>query len=217
MTKNLLLGCLLLLATANSSAQNYYDFNKRTGKWDISFILQQTGDQDLEFNDNIKLDVEEQIGWGFQFGYNFDQHWNLSFAMDSYRADYDTKGIVDEDGDPSDFRHEVDSFSGQINGTYHFMKGRFTPYVEAGLGWTYLDSNISNGRYYYSCGFGYCSYRGDSYDDSSFSYHTGLGLRYEFGNRVFIKGSLARRWTDLSKASGTPDVDYFRFEIGTLL
>lgn len=217
MIKSLLLGCLLVLATTNSYAQKYYDFNKRSGKWEISFILQQTDDTDFEFDTDITLDVEEQIGWGFQFGYNIDQHWNLSFAMDSYKADYDTSGVVDEDGNPSDFRHEMDSFSGQFNGTYHFMTGRFTPYVEAGLGWTYLDSNVSNGRYYYSCGIYYCSYRSDSYDDSSFSYHTGVGLRYEFGNRAFIRGSLARRWIDLSSASGTPEVDYLRVEIGTMM
>ncbi len=217
MIKAIIIPFFLLVFAADSLAQQYYDFNKRSGKWEVIFILQENGDQDLDFSNNVSLDVEEQIGWGFQLGYNLDQHWNLSFAFDVSQPDYKTRGVVDEDGNPANFNHELDAFTGQFNATYHFMSGRFTPFIEAGLGWTYLDSNVSNGRYYYSCGFYYCRYYSDSYDDSSFSYHTGAGLRYEFDNKVFIKGSYARRWIDINKASGTPDIDYIRFELGFLM
>jgi opacity protein-like surface antigen len=216
MNKYLPIICLCLIATT-ASAQEYYDFNKRSGKWELSLFIQQTGDQTVDFTDTLSLDVDSQTGWGFQFGYNFDQHWNLSFAVDSYKADYRTRGIVDKDGNPADFTHEMNSFSGQFNATYHFMTGRFTPYIEAGLGWTYLDSNISNGRYYYNCGFYYCYYYGDTYDDSSFSYHTGAGLRYEFENKVFIKAGYAIRWVDMDSPNNTSDVDYGRIELGFLM
>lgn len=217
MTRLLIIAISVLAFAAHSSAQQYYDFNKRSGKWEVMFMLQQNGQQDLDFGNDFSLNVKSTTGWGFQFGYNLNQHWNLSFAFDVARPNYRTRGFVTEEGQPANFNYELDSFSGQFNGTYHFMTGRFTPYAEIGLGWTYIDSNISNGRYYYTCGVFYCAYRSDSYDDSSFSYHAGAGLRYEFGNRVFIKAGIARRWIDMSDSSGTPDMDYARFEIGTLM
>jgi hypothetical protein len=222
MTKLLILTASLLAFASTSAAQQqqYYDFNKRGGKWEVMFVLQQNDDYTLDFNKDVSADIKDQLGWGFQFGYNLDQHWNFSFAFDVANPDYRTRGLVDENLQPTDFTHESDTFSGQFNGTYHFMAGRFTPYLEAGLGWTYTDSNVSDGRYYYTCSpyypF-YCGYGSESYDDSSFSYHTGVGIRYEFGNKLFVKAGIARRWIDMSKASGTPEQDYARFEIGTLL
>jgi hypothetical protein len=41
--------------------------------------------------------------------------------------------------------HRLSHFTGQVDGVWNVLEGPFTPYLQAGVGWTHLDSNVSYG------------------------------------------------------------------------
>jgi opacity protein-like surface antigen len=91
--------------------------------------------------------------------------------------------------------------------------------VQAGLGWTYIDSNVSDGRPTTGCWWdpwwGYvCADFYDTYDDNRFSYGAGAGLRYEFRNGMFVKGSYNLLELDGEGNGADPSFDLWRLELG---
>jgi hypothetical protein len=52
-------------------------------------------------------------------------------------------------------------------------------------------------------------------DDTSFSYSFAAGLRFEFGNGMFVKGSLNR--LEIDDGDFDPGVNSARFELGWML
>jgi opacity protein-like surface antigen len=103
---------------------------------------------------------------------------------------------------------------------WNFTDGPFTPYVQAGIGWTNIDSNVADGPPTTGCWWdpwwGYvCRSSYSTYDDTNFSYGAGVGLRYEFGygQRTFVKASYNIQIID---DRADPEYDIWRLEIGRI-
>lgn len=209
----------LLLMGAGAQAQSYLDAKKRVGTKEATFLVNYISDLQIDGKGGAGVNVSDDLGWGFGLGYNLDNHWNLGFAFDSNHSDYKAT-YVDGDGNANSLNHRLSTYSGQFNVQYNFSEKAFTPFVQAGLGWTYLDSNIANRPPVTSCWYdpwlGYiCNTYSSTYSDNSFSYNTAVGLRWDFARTMFVRGSYGIRWVDLSKASSTPDMSVVNFEIGT--
>ena len=153
-------------------------------------------------------------GWGFTVGYNFNEHLNLAWELSKNTPRYETS-LRDAEGDPRTVSHTATFYTSNFNGTYHFMKGPITPFVSAGLGWTTIDSNISDGR-------GYCVpdwYWGwycysSSYDTTTFTYNAALGLRADLKNNMFLRASYGRQWMNEEIGKDKPEFDVGKIEIG---
>jgi opacity protein-like surface antigen len=79
-----------------------------------------------------------------------------------------------------------------------------TPFVEAGLGWTYFDSNVSDSAPIVGCWWdpwwGYiCSEFYSTYSSSEFSYGAGVGLQWNFGRDRAINAGY--RWLEVEADS----------------
>lgn len=208
-----------LVAVSHAQAQSFAGLNKeRAGRMETTIGVNQLNAWDVSGDQGSGLDVKSDQGWNFGFGYNFDNHWNLAFAVD-YNDPKFSATAVDEDGDSVNINHRMSVYSGQVNGTYHFLKGAFTPYVQAGLGWTYLDSNVSSGRPSTGCWwtwYGYvCSSYYNTFNSTEFSYSAGAGVRYEFNRNIFIRAGYTSNWIESGDASKRLDMG--RLELGFLL
>ncbi len=190
----------------------------RANRWEGSVQLAKNESSTFNGLGGSSIEMDSDLGWGFTLGYNIDEHFLVSFDWLYFTPDYQAN-IVHENGNIFTFDHTLDLSQTQLTGVYHFFAEDFTPYVQAGLGWSYMDSNIADGPPQDVCWWhpwwGYiCNSYQNTYDESEFSYHLGVGVRYEIDKAVFIKASYKHIWVDLSNVSDA-DYGYLGFEIGT--
>lgn len=195
--------------------------SERGNNWEATLQLIGTGSDSSNGENGSSIDYDSATGWGFGVAYNFNEHLSLGFDGTFVKPKY-TAVIVPEDDDPFSIRHKASVFNGALNGTYNILKGNFTPYVQLGLGWTSVDSNVADGPPTTGCWWdpwwGYvCSNFYSTYNDTSFSWNAGLGLRYEFQNRMFVKGSVNRTYLDSNQDSADPKFDMWKIELGWML
>ena len=140
--------------------------------------------------------------------------FDMLYAKPRYRATFNT-----EDEGLVSVRHEMSVYSGQFNGTWNLMEGSFTPYLQLGAGWTYVDSNVSDGPPVTGCWWdpwwGYiCISDWRTYETSEFSYNLGLGVRWDINNAVFTRAAYSREY--LSLDNGTLNFDMLTLEMGLM-
>lgn len=212
----------LFLVPAIGMAQNYSMGRAQT--WDFSLgAIYQQGDS-AGGNGGSSLDVDDAWGIGFSVGYNFTDHLNLSADFDFLRPDFTAVVIVEPDppdGSQSTTRidHSLSQFNGRLKGTYYFMDGPFMPYIEAGLGWSYIDSNVASGPPQGFCWWhpwwGYvCQSFVDTFSSTEFSYGGALGFRYDMVGNTFIKASYNLWKLDTGSSRADPQLETFRIEYG---
>lgn len=209
----------LALVSLNAQAQWVSSSTPRAGKWETTFGLYLTGSESSDGLNASSVDIDNGYGLALSAGYNFTQHLALRFDGAWFRADYDA--VLDtEDEGLVEINHRLSAFNGQFNGVWNILDGAFTPYLQAGIGWTYIDSNVTDGPPSTGCWWdpwwGYiCSGFYSTYNETNFSWSLGAGLRYEFGRGMFIRGGWEQ--TNIDGGQGTdPSFDAFRAELGWL-
>ena len=205
---------LLLSGAAGVSAQP-----ERGGNWETTIQLIASDSEKFNGENRSSVEIDSAIGLGFGAHYNFDRSWALGFDATWIEPDYEAVLNSESEG-LIKISHEMSVFSGQLRGTWNLMEGPFTPYLQAGIGWTYIDSNVADGPPITGCWWdpfwGYvCQNFYDTYDDTSFSYSFGAGLRFEFGNGMFVRGSLNR--LEIDNGDFDPGVNSARFELGWMI
>jgi len=176
--------------------------------------------KDISGSNGTDLNMNDTWGWGFGFGYNFNEKlnlaWNIGWSSPSYKATF-----VPDTGTPQQVSGTLSSTSSMFIGTYNFMAKTFTPFVTAGLGWVFVDSNIPSGQVGTGCwwtwyGY-YCGNYETTYGTSEFAYGLGLGARWDLGESVFLKAAYNVTWIDNLGNVGTQDFDTLYLTIGFMM
>jgi len=215
-TQRLLPVALLVLPATMQGQGDIY----RADTWDFSVRLVQQLSFDINGKGGSKINASDQLGFGIDFGYNFSPHWKLGGSFDYVNPDYTSTLIPEDPGDDIvKIDHDMDMFDFQINGTFFLIDGPFTPFVKAGIGWTYVDTNVAKGRpqtgCYWDPWWGYiCTTTQDSYDDWLFAYNVALGIRWEVQDSLVLTLSYQEQWLDFGNASGTPSIGKVMIEAG---
>ena len=189
----------------------------RGGKWEGTLQLIGNSSESSNGDFGSSLDVKSNIGIAGGLAYNLNSHFAIGFDASFIKPKYTAVFATEEDGLVT-VKHRMSVFSGQFNGVWNILDGPFTPYLQASIGWTYIDSNVSDGPPSTGCWWdpwwGYvCRSFFSTYDETSLSYGAGAGLRYEFDNRTFVKGSYNYQKVDVS-GGADPSFDLWRLEIG---
>ena len=79
---------LQLIQTDLSEADELADRAGRKGKWEIMLAPHYTLAKNLAFDGGTTAKIEDTVGFNFQFGYNFNQHWNVGGLFSWSRPDY---------------------------------------------------------------------------------------------------------------------------------
>ncbi|MDH5172379.1 MAG: porin family protein [Gammaproteobacteria bacterium] len=189
---------------------------ERAGHWDTSLMINWVEGESLNFDGDGEGTIKDSWGWGIGIHYNFDNHWNLGFDMAFNQPDYKVSYQDPDNPDRTIYiDHSAYRFDGQLNGQYNILRGPITPYLQAGLGWTYMDSNVVK-NYSYYCGgyyYPYCAAYANTFDDTSFSWNVGVGLRWDVTDEVFLKAAVIQQWID---TDGSPSPVNGRLEVGLM-
>ncbi len=222
--KRLAILLVLMMLSTSVHAQRFnqkkiYD-GLRYGQWEASLLVQSQQGTDKDFENGSVLDIDSEWGWGFTVGWNWTEKWNLAYKFTLVKPDY-AATIVPEDTEipPQTINFTMSKYAHQFNVTYHFLQGPLTPYIQAGAGWTKLDSNIINQPPVTGCWWdpwwGYiCSTTWSTYDTTKFSYNAGLGLRWDVNGALFLRGSYNREFVKLKSAD--LDFDTLTLEAGLM-
>lgn len=191
------------LAVAASSAQAS-DFRSRAETWEFTMQMRGLAEQSWDTPGGSHIDTNSDIGWGFGFGYNFNDHLGLDFDISWNSPSYDA--IVATDVGPRHQGGELETSTIQLNLIYNILKGPFTPFVSAGIGSTYVDTNIASGPAGASCWwdpwYGYICYGYQpTYASSRFSYSGAVGVRWDLSRSIFLRAAIGSLWIDMPKGS----------------
>jgi len=196
----------LSLLSAGANAQS------RGEGWEFGADLLYQNSNDVEFDGGTTVAFDSDIGFSLWGGYRFSERLEVQFGLDWTNVDYDA-GLVDEDGDIIGVSGEIEAFTPFIKGNFNFIDGPFTPYVSAGIGWSFIDTNIPDGRPQTGCWwdpwYGYiCTTVQDTRTSDAFTYNAGLGVRWDLSTGYSLRLAYEKQWYDLENAS--PDFDVFR-------
>jgi len=202
---------LVLLVPVMASAQGF----RNQYEWSVAGIY-----QDSEFVGTVggsNVDIDSAVGLGFSFAYLFNDRFSVGADFDWLSPDY-VATLVDDQNNTSIIDHELTQFNFRFKGTYNLMDGPLTPYLEAGLGWTYVDSNVADGPPLVGCWWhpwwGYiCDGYYNTFDETSFSYGGAAGLRYRLRGGTILKLGYNMWEVDGSGDAPDPTLSAFRFEV----
>ena len=179
-----------ILLTTTLSAES-----RKEGTWQVSFTPQYISSQALTFGEKGDVDFNDRSGWGFGVGYNFSSFITLDLNFMASNGSYN--GHVNEDnGTISNYSGSMYSSSVDLALTYNIIDDDLTPYISANVGSSFIDSGIPTGNYYGgTCydpwyGYYYPCYGAETHTTVKFHYGAGAGLRYDFKNRLFVKGGV---------------------------
>lgn len=207
-------GALALAGTAR--AENTY--TDRAQKWDFSIQTRYTPSRDFDGTHGSTVHLNDDLGWGFEFGYNVNERLNIGFLTSWRSVSYNATTIDATDAtNVVGYNSWLDTGTFALTGTFNLLPKRFTPYVNGGIGWTMIDTNIA-ADYATGCWWdpwwGYvCDTYVSTYGTDAASYGFGAGMRLEVNPQMFIRVGYEHNFIDVSNADGA---DIFRVDVGAI-
>ena len=219
MKKLILFISVFALLSLSFSGETNAKQTRRDGKWESSFKLLNSLSTDINGEQGSSIDIDSDIGWGFSLGYNVNPHILVNYEFTSTTPKYDAT-LIDDNDETYPINHKMNLYNSQFNVVYNFTTEQFTPFVQAGLGWSYLDSKIAdgppNGFCWWHPIWGYiCESYQNTHDDTRFSYNVAAGVRYELDNSLFVRASYQQNWVDLS-SSDDLSMGMIHLEVGSI-
>jgi len=222
--KNLVILFVLLAMSTTVEAQR---FNKKKIKdtqrertWEVTLLTQYQNSISEQNDGGSSLDIDSSLGFGLGIGWNWTEKINLSWRLAYNSPDY-VATIVPEDPeqDTQVISYSMSRFSNNFDLTYNFFSGPLTPFIQGGIGWTKLDSNIPDQPPTIGCWWdpwwGYiCFEDWSTYKTSQFTYNLGLGIRWDVNSAIFMRGTYNREFMSLE--NGNVNFDTITLEGGVM-
>jgi opacity protein-like surface antigen len=204
---------LLPLLSFSAMAQS----GDRAGTWDVGVQVSNTGSQTLTGSMDSFISIESEYGFGFWGTYNLNNRLGFGFDFNWTQPRYDARFIPENGTTPVDVRHRMDLFTFQGKGVFHLLEGPVTPYVEAGLGLTRVDSNVADSPPVTGCWWdpwwGYiCDSFYSTYGDTVTSYSGALGLRWDINNYYTMRAAYGLLVLDTRSGAADAEIDMWRIE-----
>lgn len=212
-TPRLIIASLLSLALAPAAfAQD------RARTWEFFIDLNYQDSLDIDFEGGSNLETDADIGWALGGIYHFSNRLALQFSFDWIRADYE--GTVRSANPialpPFGVRGDMEVWTPRVNAIFNFIDGPFTPYVSAGIGWSFIDTNIPTEPPQTGCWWDpwwgtVCTTWQDTRTSDEFAYQAGAGVRWEANRQLSLHFGYEKQWYDAGTATSTPGFDTLRF------
>jgi opacity protein-like surface antigen len=192
----------------------------RSGSWEFIFDVNYQDGYDIDFDGGSSVDTDSDWGFGVGAAYHFTDRLQVQMLLDWLNADYDaTIASGDTPPDPAfSVRGEYESFTPRVNVLYSFLDGDITPYVSAGIGWSFIDTNVPQGPPQTGCWWdpwwGYiCTTYQNTRDTDEFAYQAGVGVRWDVTSGLTLKLGYDKEWIDLGNADSAPGFDVLRLGV----
>lgn len=173
---------------------------------------------DWSFDHGSSVSVDDDLALSLTFGYRFNSHLEVHFALDWQSADYVATLQSVSLPDAINVRGEYEAFTPQININYNLLDRNFTPYVTGGIGWSFIDTNIPSGQVEIGCWWDpwygqICTSYQDTATVDTFAYQLGVGVRWDYSGSISLRFGYEKHWLDFSGASSTPEIDQLKLGI----
>jgi len=206
-----------LAASQGAMAQfGHGDVNASAGDWEFRIGPVFTESKNIAFNGGSNANVDSTTGVKIGTGWYVSPHlaigMNFAWANTSFNGTVCSTSIACNAANPPSVHIEnghVDFSTLNFDGTYTFLEGPLKPFIVAGIGWQWLNTNIASAPPQTGCWWdpwwGYvCSTWQPTHGSSSFTYQVGGGLQFNFSRTFAINVDYRYSWFDLNNASGTP-------------
>jgi len=205
-----------LLALATTASPQSAD---RAGRWEASAGLTFLNSTNVDFEGGTTADIDSDTGVRLGIAYHLSDHLEFSGSIGFSTVDYSARIAGDDPGEFFGVHGELDTTSLMADATYNFLNGPFTPFVQAGVGWNWTDTNIADEPPQIGCWWdpwwGYvCANFQDTRTIDGFAYQLGAGARYDFGIAFAVEAAYRVMWIDFDNATSTPDFDAFELSFG---
>jgi len=212
---------LLTLVSLNalSSEMRRSTGKVRANKVDASVKLNYFGSMSIDGQGGSIVDLNDDMGFGFEIGYNYSEHFNTSIEFTYNQVGYSALLVPDDPNESNlELNNKLDVFNTQFNFTYNFSNKKLTPFVAGGFGWAYIDTNIPTGGFVGICWWdpwwGYvCDSVPDTYDEYEFNYSAEVGFRFDLNQQMYLIGSVGNQWFDFDNG-GTSETEVIKLEFG---
>ena len=214
-TRTIYLAGLALALLASATAA---DAQSREGRWEYTLGVPYQLGGTTTYDGGTTVKTNSDFGFGMTFGYNASEKVTWSFGLKWAGIGYDAD-VVQQGGGTSHISGTYDAWGLSGNLLFNLGEGPLTPFIGAGIGYTWIDTNVPNGLPQTGCWwdpwYGYiCNTYYPTKTIDAFSYQAMGGLRYAFNPRTVLRLTYASQWMDQPK--GTPRFDVFGLEIGWL-
>ena len=187
----------------------------RAGTWEAGFHIADLSDVSLDGIFGSFLAIDGSTGYGFTGAYNFTNRLAVVLDTNWSSPDYRATFVPEGGGAPRTLQTRLDVATLHFKGVFYFLDGNLTPFVEGGLGWTNIDSNIVDGPPFTDCwwdpwwGF-ICRSFYETYSETRNSYSVGFGLRWDFSPDFTVRGSLGALSVDTGADTEDASIDTVR-------
>lgn len=222
--KGLLATSLVLMAAALPAvAQIPWAFEglSRKGMTEVYGIGQYLHSEDINFNSpfgTVKTKMDDTglggfgIAWHFSDFFSFHTDFMFGGATFSGNAPFET-GIGTRA-----FSQDAFISTGKFNVDWNIINRRITPFVTAGIGYQYLETELEN-TYGTSCywdpWYGYVCYSGHYHAwETDFTWNAGAGIRWNILDHLLLKAMAGANWLEYSGAHGVTTQFEAIFSIG---
>lgn len=216
-----LLAVLGLLLAGNAAAEIRDSI--RSNSWEASFRITDIQGDDYKSGTGATAETDNSVGWGFSVGYNVSDQLSFAGSFNWADIDYNANVVPAIGNGNSAFKVDGTLETSTVNfgGTYNFLRKSVTPFVTAGLGFTYIDTNVPNGPpvpvCWYDPWYGYyCGSAVPTKDETDFSYNVGAGVRWDVVDNFFLKATANKLWIDASGNIGRPGFMSYSVDFGFL-
>ena len=181
------------------------------GDWEFRIGPARIDSKTIDFNGGTSVDFSGTTGIKIGTGYYVSDQLIIGGNFAYTQGDFN--GTV-QSGTPGGGAHiengHIDYSSLMFDATYLLpLQGRFKPFGEVGLGWTWVNTNIASGPPQVGCWWdpwwGYiCNGYQPTVGNSSFAWQAGLGLQINFSHSFALAPAVKWTWVELHNSSGTP-------------
>jgi opacity protein-like surface antigen len=214
----LLMAAVLSMALAPAA---FAQQSQREKTWEFFFDINYQDSYKMDFEGGSTADTDADVGWSIGGNYHFSNRLQFQFAFDWIRVDYDAEiRSADPIPDPPfGVRGEMEVWTPRFNALFNFLDRNLTPYVSAGIGWSFIDTNIPTGPPQTGCWWdpwwGYvCTTYQNTRDTDEFAYQAGAGVRWDVNRQLSLRLGYEKQWYDIGTAESAPGFDLIRFGLG---
>ena len=191
----------------------------REQRWEVYFSPNYVASKTLTFDNDVKVALNDRSGWSLGFGFNFTDNVSAEIIFGTGTGNYAVATTTD-DGKPYEYSNTMSSSSMLIGMTYNVIDGPFTPYISGNFGASFVDTGVKDGGGYESCyydpWYGYvCGVYETTKTSTDFTYGASIGLRYDFDNKLFVKGGMGVNVVNFDSKE-TPLFTTYQLTVGSI-
>ena len=208
-------GAICLLAVGCGALSAAAGAQSRDTGWEFGGDVSYQASQDTDI-DTTSISFDDDIGVSLYAGYRMSSRLEFQFGLDWSTLDYQATFPGLAPGTTIQLDSELESFTPFAKVNFNFVDGPITPFVTAGIGWAFIDTNIPDAPPQTGCWWdpwwGYiCDTFQSTKSTDAFTYDVGLGVRWDLSNGYSLRALYEKHWYDAD--SGSPDFDRFKLGI----